>query len=189
MKDRIGCIVGETMVRNHLIRHCGWKNDDILFTRNEWQKPYLVSDQPLHFNLSHSGNWVVCAWDNQEIGVDIEIRREVPMDAINMLFHPDEIKVFETQRTEDYFTLFWTLKESYMKYRGMGFYLPMNAFCLKEGADGYREKTDSRVKFYHRKMDEESYLSICTGNQNKLYYKKVDMKEVMDLPNIIGEQK
>lgn len=81
------------------------------------------------------------------------------------------------------------LKLSRMKYRGMGFYLPMNAFCLKEGADGYREKMDSRVKFYHRKMDEESYLSICTGNQNKLYYKKVDMKEVMDLPNIIGEQK
>lgn len=35
-------------------------------------KPYLAKEPDIHFNLSHSGEWAVCAISSSPVGVDIQ---------------------------------------------------------------------------------------------------------------------
>lgn len=177
------------MIRNHLVRRCGWNNNTIFFIRDSWHKPRLVTEQKIYFNLTHSGDWVICAWDDEEIGVDVETIRTFPMDVVGQLFHPDEVEALITNKSDDFFTSFWTLKESYMKYKGMGFQLPMNSFCIVKDGKQFKEQSNPNVKFYQKKMDKDSILSICTCSDEIVRYKQIDIAEILDLLNVVGERK
>ena len=54
----------------------------------------------LLFNLTHSGAWVICAWDNQEIGADVETVKNISIEAMQELFHPDEIDILSDNKTD-----------------------------------------------------------------------------------------
>ena len=74
------------------------------------------------FNLSHSGNIVICAVSDREVGCDIERIREAPK-ATGRMFTPEEKKALECLEGEDYnreFFRLWTKKESYLKMTGEG---------------------------------------------------------------------
>lgn len=47
---------------------------DIRFSTQEYGKPCIPDLPDAHFNISHSGRWVICAFDSQPIGIDIEKR-------------------------------------------------------------------------------------------------------------------
>ena len=51
---------------------------DIVYS--DFGKPYLNS-QPYKFNVSHSGDWVVCSVGNSKIGVDIEEIKNIDINA------------------------------------------------------------------------------------------------------------
>ncbi|MCL0028295.1 hypothetical protein M1M88_01070 [Peptococcaceae bacterium] len=42
------------------------------FVENDYGKPFLKNTNDLYFNVSHSGEWVVCAIHHHPIGIDIE---------------------------------------------------------------------------------------------------------------------
>ena len=48
----------------------------VQFRKNAHGKPDLKDRQEIHFNLSHSGNYVVGAFADTPVGIDIEHRRE-----------------------------------------------------------------------------------------------------------------
>ena len=51
----------------------------------EYGKPY-ISDAALYFNLSHSGEYVFCAYDDSPIGIDIQkIKNEIPKHTDKIL--------------------------------------------------------------------------------------------------------
>lgn len=77
--------------------------------RGENGKPYLA-DSPLKIGISHSGELLALAVGDCEVGLDIELRREI--QRCSLLRRMDE-----REREEDFFRL-WTAKESYVKYRG-----------------------------------------------------------------------
>lgn len=72
-------------------------------------KPYLANS-PLKISVSHSGELLAVAVGECEVGLDIELKREI--QRFSMLSRMDE-----RERKEDFFRL-WTAKESYVKYRG-----------------------------------------------------------------------
>src|SRR5690606_17840232 len=78
---------------------------------NSYGKPFI--DQNIFFNLSHSGNYVVCAFFMQEIGIDIEEIKEIEIDDFNKIFTEGERKCLKNSnnRTNDFFR-YWTMKES-----------------------------------------------------------------------------
>ena len=86
-------------------------------------KPYL-KEYPFYFNLSHSGDYVVCAISEQEIGVDIQEHRSgTPERIAERYFTAGEIKVLEqcdTGQKEKVFFDLWAAKEAYGKYTGGG---------------------------------------------------------------------
>ncbi|MCM1327093.1 MAG: 4'-phosphopantetheinyl transferase superfamily protein [Bacteroidales bacterium] len=86
-------------------------------------KPYF-RDIPLFFNLSHSGDYVICVVSKHETGVDIQKQKPVRVRQIsNRFFHEREREwlagLSEKERTEAFFRL-WTRKEAYGKMTGEG---------------------------------------------------------------------
>jgi 4'-phosphopantetheinyl transferase len=93
----------------------------------------------IHFNISHAGEWVLCAISNTEIGIDIELIQPIDLDIAKYYF--SEVEYMDLQRKEgaekvSYFFDLWTLKESYIKARGMGLSIPLKDFCIRITHEG-----------------------------------------------------
>lgn len=93
---------------------------------NEYGKPYLENN-PFYFNISHSGNYVVCALSSFEVGVDIEKNRSTHELVLKNCFTKDE---FDYVTNDALFTKVWTLKESYIKFLGTGLKTKLNSFSV-----------------------------------------------------------
>lgn len=91
----------------------------------------------VHFNLSHSGDLVVCAVGGKAVGCDIEKTGQEPEGVADRFFHQKEAaylqKFQEPERSVMFYRL-WTWKESYVKMTGEGLQLPLQEFeILPEG--------------------------------------------------------
>ena len=99
------------------------------------QLSYGVNGKPeaegVFFNLSHSGQWAVCAIGDGPVGCDVEEIASVRNGIAKRFFTENEVQhlaQFEGQwRKEEFFRL-WTLKESYMKMTGEGMSLGLDRF-------------------------------------------------------------
>jgi 4'-phosphopantetheinyl transferase len=100
-----------------------------------------VTSGALHFNLSHAGGVVVClVGERPEIGVDVEdTQRTSPtIEIADRFFSPAEataLRALSPERQQERFFVYWTLKEAYIKARGLGLQIPLDQFtmCVDEG--------------------------------------------------------
>lgn len=79
----------------------------------EHGKPYLQSNSDIFFNLSHSGNYVLCGIAERQIGVDIQKRHAKDVSGVKEKIHNAQDK------DEDFFLLF-SAKEAFCKCTGEG---------------------------------------------------------------------
>ncbi|MFT6909791.1 MAG: 4'-phosphopantetheinyl transferase [Oleiphilaceae bacterium] len=122
------------MLRWVLSHYTGQLPEHLEFAVNQYGKPSLKGDTDISFNLSHSNETTVLAiGKNYELGVDLEeinYQKEI-RNILDHFFHPDEILQFKAlngaQKSELFFKL-WTLKEAYIKAKGLGLSIPLNAF-------------------------------------------------------------
>jgi 4'-phosphopantetheinyl transferase len=90
----------------------------------------------LQFNLSHTDGLVACAVTRgMDVGVDVEqAERRVEIEWLaRRSFAPTEAASVLAAPPEDQRELFfayWTLKEAYIKARGMGLALPLDSFAF-----------------------------------------------------------
>lgn len=89
-------------------------------------KPYLLNGPC--FNLSHSGDQVVLAVDNQVVGVDVEWIAPFSQAVAQRVFTSREQAWLQNQKSDEAFYQLWTGKESIMKALGLGFQLPPESF-------------------------------------------------------------
>jgi 4'-phosphopantetheinyl transferase len=148
-KERIGrfcrredaqrSLLAELLIRHVLMNHLGLPNSALTFSRDERHKPYLEHAADLHFNLSHSGDWVACAIDRLPVGVDVERIRERDIEDLRDVFSREErLRIGELGRADcwPYFYSLWTLKESYVKALGKGLLIPPGSLSVKFCDDG-----------------------------------------------------
>lgn len=89
---------------------------------------------PLHFNLSHTDGMGICAFAlGREVGADVErIDTRTPSREIAERFFavPERrtLEPLEDDAFREQFFVYWTLKEAYIKARGMGLLLPLGHF-------------------------------------------------------------
>lgn len=77
-----------------------------------------------HFNLSHSGKYVVLAIADQEIGVDIERIRpyhEATAKKVFSLEVQKKLSAISEKERDQMFTRLWTELEAKLKVKGIGF--------------------------------------------------------------------
>ncbi len=126
----------ELTIRHVLISKFNFKNSDIVFLTNKYGKPFLSKKSNLHFNLSHSGVWIICVINNSPVGIDIEEIKLIDFHNISKHFYSNEEHFDLLSKTDDsirlhYFYDLWTLKESYVKYIGEGLNYSLNKFTIK----------------------------------------------------------
>lgn len=87
-------------------------------------KPYF-QELPLYFSLSHSGDYVLCAVDEREIGADLQRLQAVDEGKLARRFfsEPERLLLEHCESAEERQSLFfefWTRKEAYGKLTGEG---------------------------------------------------------------------
>lgn len=135
--------------------------------KNDSGKPYL-KDLDLYYNISHSKDLLVIAFNETEIGVDIEYHNNLRRfeKLVNHYFFNDEQLIYDKTKSLDYFYLIWTKKESYSKFIGTGIIGYFNNL-----PSNYRLKTLS----YKIKFIEDYYtLSISSNSFNEIIVLKND---------------
>jgi len=133
-------LMTRAVVRHVLSKYAPVPPQDWIFSQTaygcpEIQHPHLA--QPLRFNLSHSGNLVVCAVGFQcELGVDVEYIKngENLFEIAQSHFSRSEVESLSRlsgQAQIQRFYEYWTLKEAYIKARGMGLAIPIQNFSFE----------------------------------------------------------
>ena len=95
---------------------------ELLRSKGEHGKPYFCVHPEIRFNISHSGNLVMCAVSDFEIGIDVQEKKCMNTDRIaKKIMSPDEYENYLTSPgREDFFFRAWVMKESYVKWTGDG---------------------------------------------------------------------
>lgn len=150
--------LGVGLLLKRACRDAGFEGADNHIAYGENGKPYLVDFPEVHFNLSHSGERVMCVISPFEVGCDVEIIKGDRGKLAERFFKPEEsawIKHFETLEAQsEAFYRLWTLKECYMKVTGRGLSLMPDMFALHMD-----ERED--VSLYHDgKRPEYSFREI-----------------------------
>lgn len=116
--------------RSLLKRDAGFRWDGSCFIK-EHGKPMLPKELGLYFNLSHSGDYVLCAVSDQEIGADIQRHGKYEDRLAERFFHPEELAYLkEAQDRKQCFYDLWSLKESCIKCTGRGLSTGLERFSV-----------------------------------------------------------
>lgn len=143
--DRKRYLVTRAMVRMVLSRYVPIAPEHWAFSKNAYGRPAIaeaiveaeVEARGLSFNLSHTRGLIALAVTRgRELGVDVEniATRSVSLDVAGHFFSPTEVAdlaCVAEDRQQDRFFEYWTLKESYIKARGMGLSLPLDRFSFR----------------------------------------------------------
>ena len=139
-------LVTRAFVRSLLGHHVGVPAEALAFETNAWGRPSLLrpAEPALSFNLAHADGLVVCllacgtpasAAAPAVIGVDVEnvVCRRPPLEVAADFFASEETAALgalpRMAQGRRFFEL-WTLKESYIKARGMGLAIPLDGFAF-----------------------------------------------------------
>ena len=120
-----------------------------LFKTEKYGKAYISNFENVYFNLSHSGKMVLCAISDREVGVDIEYSDpKIDLNIAKLYFYNGEYEsIMNSQNPADEFFKYWVLKESYMKYTGLGMNLKLDSFEIKIEDKIELKNDDEGLKF------------------------------------------
>lgn len=168
-KDRHRYLITRALVRTTLSRYIARDPASWQFVTNTHHRPDIAPEQqhlpPLRFNLTHTNGLIACLvnWEH-DAGIDAEekTRHTGVINIANFAFAPQEIQhLLQTtgEQQKHQFFVYWTLKESYIKARGMGLALPLHLFSFHrsnatsvvvEFADGFGDRSqDWQFLQYH----------------------------------------
>jgi len=124
----------DILIRSILCNKTKTHNSSLLFSTNDYGKPYLKGNYVIDYNISHSAEWVVCGICEGKIGIDVEKIEPISLDIAKSFFTNNEyldLLSIEGTKRIDFFYELWTLKESYIKAVGAGINISFNSFSIK----------------------------------------------------------
>ena len=134
-------LLGHLLV-NHLVRLVApWMKEVPTIGTGKFGKPHLQDQPDLHFNLSHSGSWVVCVLSSTPVGIDVEQIQPVWPEIAKNVFSHSEMEDFLTMpiaQRQGYFFDVWAIKESYLKMTGEGLFHPLTSITVGRNGTGER---------------------------------------------------
>ena len=126
----------------------------------QYKKPFF--NAPFHFNISHSGEYVIVAVSElHELGCDIEYRNpDFNINEFSSFFTEKEILTMSKSPCP-YLELFdlWTIKESILKADGRGMHFPPKSISFRDNI----ALVESKVIYYsHIEIDEQYSSSVAS---------------------------
>lgn len=113
-------------------------SDETPVVKGKYGKPSLAEHPDIYYNLSHADGIAACIVSVRECGIDCESVREVRPNVMKRAFSEAERRLVD-ETPEDkrnlMFSRLWTLKEAYVKMRGVGIGFPLHEaeFNIKDG--------------------------------------------------------
>ncbi|MFS0655877.1 4'-phosphopantetheinyl transferase family protein [Bacillus sp. 179-C3.3 HS] len=162
-------LLGEVLVRHIISDKYAMPIDQIAFETEENGKPFVSQIDSFHFNLSHSGDWVVCAVDAAPVGIDIEEMKPIDLAIAKRFFSPDEYADLLSQpaeKQEAYFFQLWSMKEAFIKLTGKGLSYDLSSFTARLTADGQASlilpdhEAPCLIRTYS--LDPAYQMAVCT---------------------------
>jgi 4'-phosphopantetheinyl transferase len=142
-RHRRSHLVTRAAVRVVLSKYAAIAPPDWRFEQSEHGRPHVSREQAgvpglsdLRFNISHTDGLIAIAVTRHgDVGVDVENAeaRRAPIDVAGAYFAPAEVAALHQEpaaRQSRAFFRYWTLKESYIKARGLGLALPLRHFSF-----------------------------------------------------------
>lgn len=148
-------LVARALVRTTLSRYADVAPTDWTFRENRYGRPEIAGPTPgegLRFSLSHTaGCMALLVHRDEAAGVDVEDTGRItrPEEIADRYFAPAEVEALFTLAPElrrDRFFDYWTLKESYIKARGMGLFIPLEHFAFSFAAGRIAIGFDARLE-------------------------------------------
>jgi len=178
-RDRHRYLITRALVRTVLSRYASVMPQDWRFAEDTYGRPQIVNDHAaarrISFNVSHTSSLVVLGVScERALGVDTEDvqTRRADLQIADHYFSVDEVtqlRATPPELQQARFFEYWTLKESYIKARGMGLSLPLAQF----GFDLSRPRS-VRIGFHAPLIDDptrwifglwrargDHYVAIC----------------------------
>ena len=176
-EDRRRDLAARVLVRTVLSRYASVPPETWVFGVDARGRPRIVAPQPatpLQFNIAHSGDLVVVGVaPGNPLGVDVEqLARRTDTTRLERYFAPLEIRQMRAlparARRLRFFEL-WTLKESYLKARGVGLRMPLHSLAFEFPGPGAVRLSlaaavpdrASRWAFAQFTLRDEYMLAVC----------------------------
>lgn len=140
---------------------------------------YYGLDPGAVFNLSHSGDFVMCsvsAEENIAVGCDIETVKEMRMKVAERFFLPGETGYIKEQTTvarqTEIFYRIWVLKESFMKAVRRGMALDTRSFEIGFDKNDMpfllHQPAQYREKYFYREYSVcgvKAKMAVCSTDE------------------------
>ncbi|MFT4173958.1 MAG: 4'-phosphopantetheinyl transferase superfamily protein [Rhodocyclaceae bacterium] len=148
-EDRLRYMVTRALVRTVLSRYAPVAARDWVFSANAYGRPAIANPGLAmrigDFNVSHTRGLIALAVSTRgALGIDLEDwqARPVSLDMARDFFarpEADALASTPPAHVQARFFEYWTLKESYIKARGLGLSIPLDRFAMQLGdAHGVR---------------------------------------------------
>ncbi|MCF8403415.1 MAG: 4'-phosphopantetheinyl transferase superfamily protein [Bacteroidales bacterium] len=182
-------LLGEVLSRKLLGIKLNFSCKEIDVNKSGKGKPFIKNNNSIFFNISHSGDWIVCAISSKDVGIDVEKIKKPVYRIAERYFSKEEraalSRLDEPEKTVYFFDL-WTLKESYLKMLGKGLTKSLGSFTIsRENAhfkiieSGYELK---KVFFMQYNFDKDYTVSVCSnGDQFAEHITILSLNELLDL--------
>jgi phosphopantetheinyl transferase len=154
--DALRCLAAEALLRHALAELHGLPAAAIALETSPEGKPRLAGRPDIHFNLSHSGPWILCAVNEGPVGIDVEeVRPRDPLPAESVMT-PEELRHFQglpPLAAREFFYRLWTLKESLLKAMGTGLGLDPRGIRLDFSGPGITAAHATRPAAHWRLLE------------------------------------
>ena len=163
-RDASNTLIGELLIRMEICKRTGLQNDQLNFSTTAHGKPFLVNNQQIQFNISHSGNYVVAAIDDKQVGIDVELKKPIDLKIAERFFSADETAYVFSHPTQSEnvckaFFEIWTKKESLIKWDGQGMSKSLSSFSVLQ-------KEDDSPHYFCVFENDTAICHVCTMQMN-----------------------
>lgn len=124
-------------------------------------RPYL--EEPIDFNISHSGNYVLCAISQHgRVGIDVEQVKPLDLSHYRSVFTTKEWKsIIHASSPLTNFYMYWTIKEAIIKACGKGLSTPLDQFEVLSSP----VEMEQKLWYYHHISLREDYRCHLATSQ------------------------
>jgi 4'-phosphopantetheinyl transferase len=139
-RDRHRYLITRALVRTVLSRYAPVAPQDWRFVEDAYGRPHIANEDSaarrICFNISHTRSLVVLGVTcDRALGVDTEDvqARDAGLEIAEHYFAAEEVaqlRATPCEAQQARFFEYWTLKESYIKARGLGLSLPLEQFAF-----------------------------------------------------------
>lgn len=150
VEDYQRSLLADVLSRKMIADMTGVDAEKLDIRTSEYGKPYVFNIMGVHFNVSHSGEYVACIVSDRPCGIDIEKIDEVDLSIAQRFFTKNECQYIvdcpKKQRAGRFYEI-WTVKEAYVKLQGRGLGIGLDSFEVINRDGRYIIESDGETEY------------------------------------------